>query len=50
MRVIYRTDAEDEYGGMFSDPFPAEDDTRRIVAVDWSTPGEVTVTWLVRQP
>jgi hypothetical protein len=50
MRSWYPTDvsADDpEYVGSFSDPFPAEDDTRRIVDVDWSTPGEVQVTWLI---
>jgi hypothetical protein len=52
MRSWYATDvAEDDpdYVGSFSDRFPAEDDTRRIVAVDWSKRGEVEVTWLVSQ-
>jgi hypothetical protein len=30
-------------------PFPAETSTRRIVAVNWSEPGEVGVTWLIDQ-
>lgn len=53
MRTWYATDAEPRVGpeagsdGTFSAPFPAEEETRRIVAVDWSTPGEVMVTWLV---
>jgi len=50
MRVWYPTDVdpgEPEYAGAFSDPFPAEDPTRRIVAVDWSNRGVVVVTWLV---
>lgn len=33
--------------GTFSDPFPAPDANRQIVAVDWSTRGEVEVTWLI---
>jgi hypothetical protein len=43
MRVVYPTDrdpAEPEYIGSFSGEFPAEGSGRRIVAVDWSTPGE----------
>ena len=50
MRIGYKTDLSEtdpDYWGAFSAPFPAEDSTRRIVAVDWSTPGEVIVTWLV---
>lgn len=51
MRTWYRTDIDDndtEYVGAFSDPFPAEGrDGRRIVDVDWATPGEVQVTWLI---
>ena len=51
MRTWYPTDLnrdeDPEYVGAFSDPFPAEDETMRIVAVDWSTPGEVQVTWLI---
>jgi hypothetical protein len=50
MRVAYPTDviqAEPEYIGSFSSPFPAESPGRRIVAVDWSKHGEVEVTWLV---
>ena len=58
MRIVYRTDYDenepDYPGGRFSDPFPAEGDgprdPGRIVAVDWSTPGEVEVTWLVNVP
>jgi hypothetical protein len=49
MRTWYATDvtADDPaYLGAFSAPFPAEEPTRRIVDVDWSTPGEVMVTWL----
>lgn len=49
-RTRYPTDADDsdeEYIGAFSNPFPAEDATRRIVAVDWSQRGVVEVTWLV---
>jgi hypothetical protein len=48
-RTWYRTDVEDaepEYLGMFSDPFPAEDPDRKIVKVDWSQRGWVEVTWL----
>lgn len=51
MRTWYTTDVtpdEPEYVGAFSGPFPAEEPGRRIVAVDWSTPGEVQVTWLVQ--
>lgn len=50
MRTWYRTDIskdDPEYVGAFSNPFPVEDSTRRIIAVDWSKPGEVEVTWLV---
>lgn len=50
MRIQYGTDYSDrepEDQGNFSDPFPAADDTRQIVDVDWSEPGFVTVTWLV---
>lgn len=50
MRTVYETDYdpnEPEYPGNFSTPFPHEEPTRRIVAVDWSTPGQVEVTWLV---
>jgi hypothetical protein len=50
MRTWYKTDADDESVGTFSSPFPAEEPGRRIVAVDWSTPGEVEVTWLVSAP
>jgi hypothetical protein len=49
LRIEYGTDYsadEPEYPGNFSDPFPAEDNQRRIVDVDWSKPGYVTVTWL----
>lgn len=46
MRVWYKTDVfPDE--PEFSDPFPAETASRRVVDVDWSNPGEVRVTWLV---
>ena len=50
MQVVYETDydpSDPEYPGRFSTPFPAEEAGRRIVTVDWSTPGEVSVTWLV---
>lgn len=50
MRSWYPTDAsadDPEYVGAFSGPFPAEEAGRRIVAVDWSKPGEVEVTWLI---
>jgi len=50
MRTVYPTDAADDdptYIGTFSDPFPAESASRRIVAVDWSTKGQVQVTWLI---
>lgn len=50
LRIEYGTDysdAQPEYPGNFSDPFPAADDTRKIVDVDWSNPGYVTITWLV---
>jgi len=50
LRMEYATDYnpnEPEYPGNFSDPFPAPDNTRELVAVDWSSPGFVTVTWLV---
>ena len=52
MRSWYPTDAnaEDGYAGAFSDPFPAEEPARRIIAVDWSKPGEVEVTWLISSP
>lgn len=49
-RAWYPTDVTEEdaeYVGAFSAPFPAESAMRRIVNVDWSTPGEVQVTWLV---
>lgn len=49
-RTWYATDAtpdDPDYIGAFSDPFPAEDATRKIVDVDWSKPGEVMVTWLI---
>lgn len=53
MRVTYRTDYdpdnEPEYLGAYSEPFPAESDEQRIVAVDWSVPGLVTVTWLTNR-
>lgn len=50
MRTWYKTDIENadpEYIGSFSLPFPAEKDGRRIIAVDWSKRGEVEVTWLI---
>lgn len=50
MRVAYPTDynpSEPEYIGSFSAPFPAMGSDRTIVAVDWSKPGEVEVTWLI---
>lgn len=50
LRVEYGTDydaTQPEYPGNFSDPFPAADNTRTIVDVDWSTPGYVVITWLV---
>lgn len=56
MRTWYKTDAIlDDSGepegvltmGAFTEPFRPEGDGRRIVAVDWSTPGEVEVTWLI---
>lgn len=50
MRTVYPTDAADDdpaYIGAFSDLFPAENPSRRIVAVDWSTKGQVEVTWLL---
>ena len=54
-RAVYRTDANDDdpaYMGAFSDWFPAEEsrmEIRRIVAVDWSTKGQVEVTWLINE-
>jgi hypothetical protein len=50
-RTWYKTDVDDnepEYVGAFSDPFPdpAMRDAQ-IVAVDWSEPGWVEVTYLV---
>ncbi len=51
MRIWYTTDitAESpEYVGAFSAPFPAEDKQKRIVAVNWTTRGEVEVTWLIK--
>jgi hypothetical protein len=51
MRTWYKTDAEPgTYDGAFSDPFPGETPDRKIIAVDWSTVGEVEVTWLVSAP
>lgn len=50
MRTWYTTDATDDepdYLGAFSADFPAETPARRIVSVDWSTRGEVMVTWLI---
>jgi hypothetical protein len=52
MRAVYPTDASDDdltYIGAFSDLFPSEEATRRIVAVDWSTRGQVEVTWLISE-
>lgn len=52
MRAVYPTDASDDdltYIGAFSDLFPSEEATRRIVAVDWSTRGQVEVTWLINE-
>lgn len=47
-RIWYKTDyIETDSVGAFSEQFPAETSTRRIVNVDWSTPGEVEVTWLI---
>lgn len=37
---------EPEYPGNISGPFMLDDDTQQIVDVDWSTPGEVWVTYL----
>ena len=51
-RTWYSTDvdpADPGYVGAFSDRFPAESASRRIVDVDWSTPGEVQVTWLISE-
>jgi hypothetical protein len=48
-RTVYNTDYdpnEPEYPGNFSYPMPSEEKAGRIVAVDWSTPGQVTVTRL----
>jgi hypothetical protein len=53
MRTWYPTDVDPdqpEYVGAFSDPFPDQGNQARIVAVDWSTPGEVEITWLVSAP
>jgi len=36
-----------EYVGSFSSVFPPPNSSREIVAVDWSVPGEVEVTWLI---
>jgi hypothetical protein len=50
MRITYLTDAtaeDPEYRGSMSTAFPAEHPQSRIVDVDWSTRGEVTVTWLI---
>lgn len=50
MRMTLKTDrrAEDpeNYWGSFSDPFMVDDASQEVVAVDWSVPGEVTVTLL----
>lgn len=51
MRLTLKTDrnpAEDpDYWGAFSDRFVIEDPSE-VVAVDWSVPGEVTITLLTR--
>ena len=51
MRGYYRTDAtsaEPEYEGMVSDTIPGTALVgRQIVGVDWTTRGEVMVTWLL---
>lgn len=49
MRITYSTDARDDepdYWGAFSAPFPKRDEAQ-IVGVDWSTRGEVVVTYLI---
>lgn len=49
VRTWYRTDVDTndpEYVGTRSAPIPASV-TDEIVAVDWSVPGEVQVTYLV---
>jgi len=51
MRTWYKTDRDvekdPEYVGSFSSVFPPPNSSREIVAVDWSVPGEVEVTWLI---
>lgn len=49
-RTRYKTNVTDddpEFEGNLSATFPAENPSRRIVSVDWSTPGEVEITWLI---
>jgi hypothetical protein len=51
MRTWYKTDRDvekdPEYIGAFSTVFPPTNSSREIVGVDWSTPGEVEVTYLI---
>lgn len=50
MRLVLDTDRipdeDPEYIGAFSDPFVIGE-PQEVVAVDWSVPGEVTVTLLI---
>lgn len=48
-RTWYKTLATDDPDspGDISATFPAENAARRIIAVDWSKPGEVEITWLI---
>ena len=51
MRMTRRTDRnpdeDPEYQGSFSAAFQVEDPAE-VVAVDWSVPGEVTITLLIQ--
>lgn len=50
MRTTYATDvvdAEPEYPGRFSQPFPPPRHGTTLVGVDWSVRGEVTVTYML---
>lgn len=50
MRMTLNTDRnpdDPEHQGSFSDVFMVDNDRQEVVAVDWSVPGEVTVTLLI---
>jgi hypothetical protein len=51
MRTWYKTDRnveeDPDYVGAFSTVFPPVNNSRQIVNVDWSVPGEVEVTYLI---